>query len=204
MVTFGRSARVSRRSSWSAMIGGLPVRRRNAASSIKNHTIARVCTYSGAGCPCTCTCAYPTPSYPQRPQGTVGTRGRRQPATRRTANSAAKRNARRFQPAPIVARRRRNSRHSRANRPRQMERMGIARIQDRKAPAMERARRIRVDRTPVRITYSGSVPGLITPGYQLRNGPEAEVASQPQVCCIAVSIGKPFFTESSMDQITAH
>jgi hypothetical protein len=31
--------------------------------------------------------------------------------------------------------------------------MGIASLQNRKAPAMERARRVRVDRTPVRVTY---------------------------------------------------
>ena len=67
--------------------------------------------------------------------------------------STAKRNARRFQSAPIFARCRRNPRHSRANRPRQMERMGIACIQNRKTPTMERARRIRLDRTAVSMTH---------------------------------------------------
>ena len=91
------------------------------------------------------------PVTPSDHEGRSAPDGRRQPATRRTACSAAKRNARRFQPAPIFARCRRNPRHSRANRPRQMERMGIACLQNRKAPTMERARRIRVDRTPVRV-----------------------------------------------------
>ena len=71
----------------------------------------------------------------------------------RTARRAAKRNARRFQPTPIVARCRRNPRSSRANRPRQMERMGTTGLQNRKASTMERTRRIRVDRASGSITH---------------------------------------------------
>ena len=46
----------------------------------------------------------------------------------------------------------------RAHRPRQMAGMGTTRLQDRQAPAMERTRRVRLDRPPGRMTKSGPRP----------------------------------------------
>ena len=126
---------------------------RNRECKVQVQAPARVCTYSSTDSPCTCACTHPAPGHSPRPRGAADTPDRRRPATRRTACSAPKRNTRWFQPTPVVARRRRNPRHSRANRPRQMERMGIAGLQNRKAPTMERARRIRMDRTSVCIIY---------------------------------------------------
>jgi hypothetical protein len=58
----------------------------------------------------------------------------------------------RIEPDALIARRRRDPRRSRAHRARQMARMGTVRLPDRKAPEMARTRRVRMDRTPGRIT----------------------------------------------------
>lgn len=67
------------------------------------------------------------------------------------------RNPRRVQPDGLSTRRRRNTRNPGTDRPRQMAGMATARLPHRKTPAMERTRRLRVDRPASRIT-SGMKP----------------------------------------------